>query len=109
MEVNKVADFGKKKRKGEEIEALKDDGTGETEVIQVGEKQKSLNSEVEMVVSKEGCDDEDTLLKTVFVANLPLKVKTMALLEEFSQFGEVDCIRIRSLPIIIVGNQGKVS
>ncbi|KAK1380586.1 hypothetical protein POM88_027330 [Heracleum sosnowskyi] len=51
-----------------------------------------------MVDTEEGFDDEDKLLRTVFVGNLPLKVKKKALLKEFSQFA----LRIRSVPIMDV-------
>ncbi|KAJ0113562.1 hypothetical protein Patl1_03528 [Pistacia atlantica] len=51
----------------------------------------------------EGFDDENKLLRTVFVGNLPLKVKKKLLLKEFSKFGEVESIRIRSVPILDVG------
>ena len=54
-------------------------------------------------VSKEGFDDEDKLLRTVFVGNLPLKVKKKTLLKEFKKFGEVESVRIRSVPIQDVG------
>lgn len=98
----------KKKRKRGDIEAdyeakrygelvLKDDkelGVG------VGEKRKAMDSGVDMVDTEEGFDDEDKLLRTVFVGNLPLKVKKKALLKEFSQFGEIDSVRIRSVPIM---------
>ncbi|KAK1374992.1 RNA-binding protein 34 [Heracleum sosnowskyi] len=97
-----------KKRKRGDIEAeyeakrygevaVKDDkelGVG------VGEKRKAMDSGVEMVDTEEGFDDEDKLLRTVFVGNLPLKVKKKALLKEFSQFGEIDSLRIRSVPIM---------
>jgi nucleolar protein 12 len=66
----------------------------------VGEKRKLLDQSEDTVASKEGFDDEDKLLRTVFVGNLPLKVKKKALLKEFSQFGEVESVRIRSVPIL---------
>ncbi|XP_059656838.1 nucleolar protein 12 [Cornus florida] len=66
----------------------------------VGEKRKTVDNPEDMLVSKEDFDDEDKLLRTVFVGNLPLKVKKKALLKEFSQFGEVESVRIRSIPII---------
>ncbi|KAK1380585.1 hypothetical protein POM88_027329 [Heracleum sosnowskyi] len=55
-----------------------------------------MDSGFEMVDTEEGFDDEDKLLRTVFVGNLPLKVKKKALLKEFSQFA----LRIRSVPIM---------
>ncbi|WCJ29139.1 RNA-binding (RRM/RBD/RNP motifs) family protein [Euphorbia peplus] len=70
-------------------------------VVVVGEKRKKTENEADMLVSKdpEGFDDESKLLRTVFVGNLPLKVKKKALIKEFSQFGEVESVRIRSVPI----------
>uniref|UniRef100_M4DZX1 RRM domain-containing protein n=1 Tax=Brassica campestris TaxID=3711 RepID=M4DZX1_BRACM len=55
-----------------------------------------------MVVSKEGFDDERKLLRTVFVGNLPLKFKKKLILKEFRKFGEVESVRIRSVPIVDV-------
>ncbi|PSS11798.1 RNA-binding protein [Actinidia chinensis var. chinensis] len=66
----------------------------------VGEKRKKVDDAVDLVVSKEGFDDEAKLLRTVFVGNLPLKIKKKALLKEFSQFGEVESVRIRSVPLL---------
>ncbi|KAF3535215.1 hypothetical protein F2Q69_00024020 [Brassica cretica] len=49
----------------------------------VGEKRKRADEEVAdtLVVSKEGFDDESKLLTTVFVGNLPLKVKKKVIFE----------------------------
>ncbi|KAJ0857375.1 putative RNA recognition motif domain, nucleotide-binding alpha-beta plait domain superfamily [Helianthus annuus] len=60
------------------------------------------NKEVdkEELVAKEGFDDEEKLLRTVFVGNFPLKVKKKALLKEFDRFGEIESVRIRSVPIL---------
>ncbi|CAH2070745.1 unnamed protein product [Thlaspi arvense] len=52
------------------------------------------------MVSKEGFDDESKLLRTVFVGNLPLKIKKKLILKEFSKFGEVESVSIRSFPIV---------
>uniref|UniRef100_A0A803L618 RRM domain-containing protein n=1 Tax=Chenopodium quinoa TaxID=63459 RepID=A0A803L618_CHEQI len=65
-----------------------------------GKKRKALDNPAEMMVSQEGYDDESKLLRTVFVGNLPLKTKKKALLKEFSQFGEIDSVRIRSVPTL---------
>lgn len=71
-------------------------------VVVVGEKRKKLDNEADMLVSKEreGFDDESKLLRTLFVGNLPLKVKKKALMKMFSQFGEIESVRIRSVPIV---------
>ncbi|OVA02913.1 RNA recognition motif domain [Macleaya cordata] len=101
----------KKKRKRDEIEEQyeariygvdeKIEGKGEdVKSKKVGEKRKSMDDPAEMMVSKEGFDDESKLLRTVFVGNLPLKTKKKALLKEFSRFGEVESVRIRSVPIL---------
>ncbi|XP_057511467.1 nucleolar protein 12-like [Actinidia eriantha] len=102
----------KKKRKRDEVEAeyearhygvVESNGEGgEGGLVGkvVGEKRKKVDDAVDLVVSKEGFDDEAKLLRTVFVGNLPLKVKKKALLKEFSQFGEVESVRIRSVPLL---------
>ncbi|KAL8216763.1 hypothetical protein R6Q57_023600 [Mikania cordata] len=64
----------------------------------IGEKRKGLDKGE--LVAKEGFDDEEKLLRTVFVGNLPLKVKKKTLLKEFNQFGEIESIRIRSVPLL---------
>ncbi|CAL0314159.1 unnamed protein product [Lupinus luteus] len=99
----------KKKRKREELEkeweekkygVMEGEVEGEgLEKKTVGSKRKTLDNAADMLVSKEGFDDEDKLLRTVFVGNLPLKVKKKTLLMEFKKFGEVESVRIRSVPI----------
>jgi nucleolar protein 12 len=49
-------------------------------------------------------DDESKLLRTVFVGNLPLRTKRKALTKEFAAFGQVESVRIRSVPIIDVSS-----
>ncbi|KAF3449399.1 hypothetical protein FNV43_RR10127 [Rhamnella rubrinervis] len=66
---------------------------------EVGKKRKAVDNPADMLVSKEGFDDESKLLRTVFVGNLPLTIKKKALIKEFSKFGEVESVRIRSVPI----------
>jgi nucleolar protein 12 len=44
-------------------------------------------------------DDESKLLRTIFVGNLPLRTKRKALTKEFAAFGQVESVRIRSVPI----------
>ncbi|KAF5182926.1 Nucleolar protein [Thalictrum thalictroides] len=101
----------KKKRKRDEIEEAYEAKTygvvatlvGKEEGNKgkkVGEKRKSMDDPAEMMVSKEGFDDEAKLVRTIFVGNLPLKLKKKNLLKEFSQFGEVESLRIRSVPIV---------
>ncbi|CAM0878238.1 unnamed protein product [Alopecurus aequalis] len=48
---------------------------------------------------EEAFDDESKLLRTVFVGNLPLRTKKKALTKEFAAFGEVESVRIRSVPL----------
>lgn len=104
----------KKKRKRDELErayearkygAVENPEDGEKglggEVV--GKKRKALDNPADMLVSKEGYDDESKLLRTIFVGNLPLKIKKKALIREFSKFGEVESVRIRSVPISEVG------
>lgn len=104
VDLEKGKEKKKKKRKRDEIEEeyeAQHYGTV-AKVEGVGEKRKSVVNPAEMLVSKEGFDDESKLLRTVFVGNLPLKIKKKALLKEFSVFGEVESVRIRSVPILDV-------
>ncbi|RZC28014.1 RNA-binding protein 34-like [Glycine soja] len=96
--------IGKRKRKRDEVEKEWEEkkyGAVEEGIENktVGIKRKTLDDPADMMVSKEGFDDEDKLLRTVFVGNLPLKVKKKTLLKEFKKFGEVESVRIRSVPI----------
>ncbi|BAT99622.1 uncharacterized protein HKW66_Vig0153430 [Vigna angularis] len=99
---------GKRKRKRDEVEReWEEKRYGLMEEVQkegienktVGNKRKSLDDPADTMVAKEGFDDENKLLRTVFVGNLPLKVKKKILLKEFKKFGEVESVRIRSVPI----------
>ncbi|GAA0152862.1 translation initiation factor [Lithospermum erythrorhizon] len=109
---SEISDLGneknKKKRKRDEIEveyekklygAVAEEENGNSGVA-VGEKRKKMENLEELMVSKEGFDDEDKLLRTVFVGNLPLKIKKKVLLKEFGIFGEVESVRIRSVPLL---------
>ncbi|KAH7576490.1 hypothetical protein JRO89_XS01G0082500 [Xanthoceras sorbifolium] len=105
----------RKKRKRDEVEreyeekmygAKPEDGEkevgGKGKVV-VGEKRKKADDETEditVTANEEGFDDENKLLRTVFIGNLPLKVKKKALLKEFSKFGDIESVRIRSVPIL---------
>ncbi|MCD9561257.1 hypothetical protein HAX54_020261 [Datura stramonium] len=99
----------KKKRKRDEIEAeyeAKKYGVVAIEEVEkgigemvVGEKRKKMDNPEDMMVSNEGFDDESKLLRTIFVGNLPLKIKKKALMKEFGSFGEVESVRIRSIPV----------
>ncbi|XP_050234445.1 nucleolar protein 12 [Mercurialis annua] len=106
----------KKKRKRDDVEgdyeakkygSVPELADGNNNVVHpppvVGEKRKKAeNVEEDLLVSKdaEGFDDESKLLRTVFVGNLPLKLKKKALMKEFTQFGEIESVRIRSVPIM---------
>jgi nucleolar protein 12 len=98
----------KKKRKRDEVEKEWEEKKygiveGGDKDEKVGNKRKLRDNPADMLVSKEGFDDEDKLLRTIFVGNLPLKVKKKTLLKEFKQFGEVESVRIRSVPLQDVG------
>jgi nucleolar protein 12 len=103
--------LGAKKRKRDELEreyeekkygvAAEEEEEREKKKL-VGEKRKTVDNVQDLVVSPEGYDDESKLLRTVFVGNLPLKLKKKALVKEFKQFGEVESVRIRSVPILDV-------
>ncbi|GMN30540.1 hypothetical protein TIFTF001_002841 [Ficus carica] len=112
MEVNGnvVEKENKKKRKRDEVEkeyearkygAVEDNAEGEEKRLsgKVGEKRKSVDNPAETMVPKEGFDEESKLLRTVFVGNLPLTLKKKPLIKEFSKFGEVESVRIRSVPL----------
>ncbi|XP_011070301.1 RNA-binding protein 34 [Sesamum indicum] len=99
----------KKKRKRDEVEAEYEarrygvmdemkENKGESGVL--GEKRKKMENPEDTMVPKEGFDDESKLLRTVFVGNLPLKLKKKEIVKEFAKFGEVESVRIRSVPII---------
>ncbi|XP_009795952.2 nucleolar protein 12 [Nicotiana sylvestris] len=108
--IGKLGKKEKKKRKRDEIEAEyaakrygvvdmeaeAEKGIGE---MVVGEKRKKMDNPENMMVSTEGFDDESKLLRTVFIGNLPLKIKKKALMKEFGSFGEVESVRIRSIPL----------
>ncbi|KAK9079573.1 hypothetical protein SSX86_001246 [Deinandra increscens subsp. villosa] len=89
------AEYEEIKYKGVDLNSKKDEGVQ----LKIGEKRKELDK-VELDSKEEGFDDEEKLLRTVFVGNLPLKVKKKALLREFNQFGEIESIRIRSVPLL---------
>lgn len=106
----------RRKRKRDELEeeyerrrygaaaAKASDGSGEgggaVAVAVVGAKRKAEDASSEMIATKDTFDDESKLLRTVFVGNLPLKTKRKAMLKEFARFGEVESVRIRSVPIV---------
>ncbi|XP_006650921.1 RNA-binding protein 34 [Oryza brachyantha] len=48
---------------------------------------------------EEAFDDESKLLRTVFVGNLPLRTKRKSITKEFAAFGEIESVRIRSVPL----------
>ncbi|XP_019156734.1 PREDICTED: nucleolar protein 12 [Ipomoea nil] len=90
----------KKKRKRDDVEAEYEAKLyGLEKAEKVGEKRKKMDNPEDLMVSKEGFDDESKLLRTVFVGNLPLKTKKKTLFKEFSKFGEIESIRIRSVPL----------
>ncbi|KAI5068060.1 hypothetical protein GOP47_0016405 [Adiantum capillus-veneris] len=45
-------------------------------------------------------DAEEKLKRTIFVGNLPLTTKTKALNQEFSIYGPVESVRLRSVPLL---------
>ncbi|KAL9256672.1 Nucleolar protein 12-like protein [Drosera capensis] len=110
----KVKKGKEKKRKRDELEREYEErkfgvmAEEEKEEKVVGRKRKTVENPEEMKVTKDGYDDEEKLLRTVFVGNLPLKVKKKVLLKEFSQFGEVESMRIRSVPTLDIKKPKKV-
>eukprot|EP00252_Welwitschia_mirabilis_P007913 TRINITY_DN1960_c0_g1_i2.p1 TRINITY_DN1960_c0_g1~~TRINITY_DN1960_c0_g1_i2.p1 ORF type:complete len:654 (+),score=159.34 TRINITY_DN1960_c0_g1_i2:90-1964(+) len=53
-----------------------------------------------MVSPKQAFDDEDKLHRTIFVGNLPVKTNKKHLIREFSRFGQVESVRLRSVPLV---------
>ncbi|XP_076957896.1 nucleolar protein 12-like [Bidens hawaiensis] len=82
------AEYEERKYGGVDLELNKDEGMK----VKIGEKKD--------VVPKEGFDDDEKLSRTVFIGNLPLKVRKKALMKEFNQFGEIESVRIRSIPLL---------
>jgi hypothetical protein len=65
-------------------------------------KRKRGDDEEDMFVKKQAFDDGEKLHRTIFIGNLPLSLKRKHLIKEFSQFGEVESVRLRSVPILDV-------
>eukprot|EP01018_Ginkgo_biloba_P035881 Gb_00609 [translate_table: standard] len=63
-------------------------------------KRKRDDDVADMVAKKQTFDDGEKLQRTIFIGNLPLHVKRKRLIKEFSQFGDVESIRLRSVPIL---------
>lgn len=45
-------------------------------------------------------DADEKLKRTIFVGNLPLTVKKKAIIKEFSTYGPVESVRLRSVPLL---------
>ncbi|GLJ48964.1 hypothetical protein SUGI_1033100 [Cryptomeria japonica] len=87
----------------EEDDARHGLGDGEytsKEVVLPKGKRKRGEEALDMVVNKKDRDDNEKLERTVFIGNLPLGFKRKKLIREFSQFGEVESLRLRSVPIV---------
>ncbi|XWS62174.1 hypothetical protein CRYUN_Cryun07bG0188400 [Craigia yunnanensis] len=103
----KGKDVKRKKSKRDELEKEYEErkyGTvavaAAAEEVVVGQKRKKAEDDgVVDLAPKEGFDDESKLLRTVFVGNLPIKVKKKVLIKDFSKFGEIESVRIRSVPV----------
>lgn len=101
-------DAKRKKRKRDEVEKEYEErkygtvavASDAEEGVVVGQKRKKPEDVgVVALVPKEGFDDDSKLMRTVFVGNLPIKAKKKVLLKEFSKFGEIESVRIRSVPL----------
>ncbi|XP_038991398.1 RNA-binding protein 34-like [Hibiscus syriacus] len=78
----------------------KAEALGAEEEVIVGKKRKNPEDVgVVALVPKEWYDDENKLLRTVFVGNLLIKVKKKRLIKEFSKFREIESVRIRFAPL----------
>ncbi|KAF8708823.1 hypothetical protein HU200_030213 [Digitaria exilis] len=93
-----------RKRKRDEVEAgrRRRSGAGKEKRPGVGEKRKAPDDAAAGAgeEDEESFDDETKLLRTVFVGNLPLRTKRKVLTKEFAAFGEIESIRIRSVPLV---------
>ena len=95
------------KRKRDELEAGRERrrGAGAEKPPRVGEKRKAPDDAAAGAGAgeeEEEFDDESKLLRTVFVGNLPLRTKRKVLTKEFAAFGEIESVRIRSVPLVDV-------
>ncbi|XP_062213925.1 uncharacterized protein LOC133914968 [Phragmites australis] len=97
----------RRKRKRDEVEAVHERrrhrAAGEQPPA-VGEKRKAPDDAAAAAAGAgeeedDAFDDESKLLRTLFVGNLPLRTKRKALTKEFAAFGEVESVRIRSVPL----------
>ncbi|TVU44216.1 hypothetical protein EJB05_03652, partial [Eragrostis curvula] len=97
----------RRKRKRDEVAAGRErpaHGAAAEETPAVGAKRKAPD---DVAVAAAGAgeedddafDDESKMLRTVFVGNLPLRTKRKTLIKEFAAFGEVESVRIRSVPV----------
>lgn len=95
-----------RKRKRDEVEAgrRRRSGAAKEKRPGVGEKRKAPDNAAAGAGEddEEAFDDETKLLRTVFVGNLPLRTKRKVLTKEFAAFGEIESIRIRSVPLVDV-------
>jgi nucleolar protein 12 len=96
----------KRKRDEVEVEAGRGrrGGAGKEKQPGVGEKRKAPDAAAPGAGEddEEAFDDEVKLLRTVFVGNLPLRTKRKVLTKEFAAFGEIESVRIRSVPLVDV-------
>ncbi|XP_068651478.1 uncharacterized protein [Aristolochia californica] len=89
----------KRKRYGTVEETEKKDSESRRTIVE--EKRKTRDDSAEpMVFSAEAYDDESKLQRTVFMGNLPVKVKKMTLMKEYKCIGDIESVRIRSVPIL---------
>ncbi|CAN6302735.1 unnamed protein product [Urochloa humidicola] len=97
-------DGPQRKRKRDEVEAGRGRRTGAGKEKQpgVGEKRKAPDDAAAAAAGAEedAFDDETKLLRTVFVGNLPLRTKRKVLTKEFAAFGQIESVRIRSVPLV---------
>eukprot|EP00250_Pteridium_aquilinum_P015704 c22710_g1_i1 orf=438-2396(-) len=80
-----------------EKEKVKGDATG----AQV-KKRKRVEGDENAIEAKttRTYDEDEKLQRTIFVGNLPLMVKRKVLIREFSAYGPVESVRLRSVPLL---------
>ncbi|MCO5601629.1 hypothetical protein L7F22_055752 [Adiantum nelumboides] len=107
------ARYERKLRGTENIVTLNEDPGSTSEVLEeeklkgmgkgsITRKRKRLEGDglVAGATDPQSFDAEEKLKRTIFVGNMPLTVKKKALINEFSIYGPVESIRLRSVPLL---------
>eukprot|EP00249_Psilotum_nudum_P021406 c28098_g1_i1 orf=273-2582(+) len=63
-------------------------------------KRKQKEEENEFRKNRKTFDNDEKLKRTIFVGNLPVQTRSKDVMKEFSQFGAVESVRLRSVPLL---------